>query len=383
MLKNARHLSNMGDTMDALIDERDGGCKMQRYEGCLIGGAVGDALGWPVEFASYKDIISKYGALGITDLILGIGMKAEITDDTQMAVFTAEGLLRAFARICETTGNKKGDCNILDYSNIAVSVYESYRRWLYTQGDAIPDKELLNGWIIGIKELFHRRAPGGSCLSALRSGRMGTMENPINNSKGCGGIMRAAPVGLIIDCEHAFKTGAEIAAITHGHPSGYLAAGALAKIISCIIAGQDLQNAANEAAEELTQYEGSEECSNALKNALALAAEGSPSVEKVSSLGEGWVAEEALAISVYCALSYKNDFRKAVLLAVNHNGDSDSTGAITGNILGAYLGIQGIPEEWTYRVELSAELRELAGDLEKRYRDHEIWRYKYPGVDLE
>lgn len=342
---------------------------MHRFEGCLIGGAVGDALGWPVEFLSYDEIIEKYGENGITGFILKGCSKAEISDDTQMTIFTAEGLLRAFVR-----GKERGICHIPSV------VHKAYQRWLITQGENINVENINNGWLIELKELYHRRAPGGTCISAIRSGIMGTIEQPINNSKGCGGVMRVAPVGLVMDKDQAFQKGVEIAAITHGHPSGYLAAGVLAKIINCIIEEQDLIDAITASMEELKTYKGHEECLKALENAVRLAEKGNPSVENVSKLGEGWIAEEALAIAVYCSLVYKDDFRKAVLLAVNHSGDSDSTGAITGNILGTYLGIQGIPEEWTYRVELSAELRELAGDLYKRYRDHDIWRYKYPGA---
>ena len=63
-------------------------------------------------------------------------------------------------------------------------------------------------------------------------------------------------------------------------------------------------------------------------------------------LGQGWVAEETLAIAVYCALKYSNDFEKGVLTAVNHSGDSDSTGSVTGQILGAYLGFEAIPQKY-------------------------------------
>lgn len=346
---------------------------MERYEGCLIGGAAGDALGWPAEFLSYREIVDRYGEDGITGLITEIGTKAEISDDTQMTVFTAEGLLRACTRQSE-----KGICDV------AGIVYQSYLRWLITQGvdvnvDGMERRKLSNGWIIGIKELHHRRAPGNTCLASLSSGIMGTTDKPINNSKGCGGIMRVAPVGLIAQKEQSFVLGARLAAITHGHPSGYLAAGAFAYLIRCIIDDMKLPDAVEAMLTELRKYDGHQECSSAVRHAVILAGDGSPDAGKIAALGEGWVAEEALAISVYCALSYENDFRRAVLLSVNHGGDSDSTGAITGNIMGTYLGIEGIPEEWAYGVELSAELRELAADLRRRYRDHDVWRYKYPG----
>jgi ADP-ribosylglycohydrolase len=377
---------------------------VDRYEGCIIGGAVGDALGWPAEFLSLADIRARYGEEGITGLDVGIGTKAEITDDTQMTIFTADGLLRFIAASREkgsscvsvrnTVDSAEKACTDLtalhnnaqtsrQHSDLADYVHESYLRWLLTQGEKLPENypaasEIANGWLMEIKALYHRRAPGNTCIAALRSGMIGTMEKPVNNSKGCGGIMRAAPAGLVTSREEAFLAGARVAAVTHGHPSGYLAAGALSYIIRCIIDGMDIDSAVDGSISELEKYEGSRECVDAVIRALQLASEGNPDAEKVSMLGEGWVAEETLAIAIYCSLAYRNDFRKAVLLAVNHSGDSDSTGAVTGNIMGAYLGIEAIPEMWSYGIELSAELRELAGDLRKMYRDHDIWRYKYP-----
>ena len=96
-------------------------------------------------------------------------------------------------------------------------------------------------------------------------------------------------------------------------------------------------------------------------------------------MGEGWVAEEALAISIYCALCAENDFKKGVLLAVNHSGDSDSTGAITGNILGCLLGNTSIPEKWVERLELKEVIQELGIDLFVQFRADSQWWDKYPG----
>jgi ADP-ribosylglycohydrolase len=333
---------------------------------------VGDALGWPVEFMSFSEIRAKYGDMGIDRLDMGIGTKAEISDDTQMTIFTADGLLRSMA---STRGKGIPDCT--------GQVYMSYLRWLITQGETLPanyqsSRDIRNGWLMEVKGLYHRRAPGNTCITALRSGIMGTMEDHINNSKGCGGIMRAAPVGLVTGRDRSFIAGAQVAAITHGNPTGYLAAGALSYMIRSIIDGSDIEEAVEGTIAELMKYDGSQECINAVLKAVKLASEGEPDTAKVSTLGEGWVAEETLSIAIYCSLVCGDDFRKAVLLAVNHNGDSDSTGAVIGNILGAYLGIDAIPEVWSYGIELSAELRELAGDLRKLFRDHDIWRYKYP-----
>ncbi len=347
--------------------------KDQKYfRGCLVGGAVGDALGWPVEFLKYNEIVKKYGAKGIEDLDLGNKKLAEITDDTQMTIFTAEGLLRAASRSSEK-GDNKGE------KKLPSVIFHAYQRWLVTQGYNTGILKELDGWLINVSELHHQRAPGNTCLSALKSGKMGTIEQPINNSKGCGGVMRVAPVGLFCSRENAFKTGCESAAITHGHPSGYLSAGVLAHLIACIIEGMEIEDAVTASLEELKKHNGHEECSSLLEKAIALSRDNTEPLTALSQLGEGWVGEETIAIAVYCSLKEKNDFKKALLISVNHDGDSDSTAAVTGNILGAYLGIDAIPAPWTQKVEFADLLIELADDLLTGYQDTEEWRKKYPG----
>ena len=220
---------------------------------------------------------------------------------------------------------------------------------------------------------------GNSCLSALSSGRMGTIEQPINSSKGCGGVMRATPVGLFCRKEAAFQIACEYAALTHGHPSGYLSAGVLAQIIACIIEGAEIRDAVIDTLLVLDKYNGKEECDNAVRKALELANSDTDTGQAIKLLGEGWVGEEAIAIAVYCALRYRDDFRKALCAAVNHDGDSDSTGAITGNILGAHLGIKGIPAEWVEKIEMADTLIQIADDLLIGFKDSEEWWMKYPG----
>jgi ADP-ribosylglycohydrolase len=340
------------------------------FRGCLVGGAIGDALGWPVEFLRLSEIVRRFGAGGIRDLLLGPSGKAEITDDTQMTIFTAEGLLRA-----ETWYNHKGICHP------PAVVFHAYQRWLLTQGyPRVEDHDrIYDSWLLDIKELHARRAPGNTCISALLSGKQGSMESPINNSKGCGGVMRVAPAGLFCRKEDAFRIAAEIAALTHGHPSGYLSAGALAYLIASIIEGRELKAAVAETLTELAGYEGHEECAGSLARAAELSRGRLPDVEAIAQLGEGWVGEEALGIALYCALKYRDDFEKAIIAAVNHDGDSDSTGAIAGNILGAYLGLSKIPSGWVEKVELKEILVEIADDLLTGFRDDQEWWDRYPG----
>jgi ADP-ribosylglycohydrolase len=328
------------------------------FAGCLLGGAVGDALGAPVEFDSLAGIRARFGPDGITEFAEAYGRVGAITDDTQMTMFTAEGMVPAVRR-----ATAKGI-----WGTEPAFVYHAYRYWLQTQGEPPAPVPIMHGLslplggayrsrLLELPEMHARRAPGATCLSALRSGDYGTVQRPINDSKGCGGIMRIAPVGLF----GRFEAGCEVAALTHGHPSGYLAAGFLTVVIGALREGRGLADAIEPARKRLIACEHHEEVLAAVDRACAEAQDGA-SPEAVERLGQGWVAEEALAIALYCAL-VADDFAAGVRLAVNHGGDSDSTGAIAGNLLGTLHGVAAIPERWLEQLELRAEIEQLALDL--------------------
>lgn len=329
------------------------------FTGCLLGGAVGDALGAPVEFLALGEIRARFGPAGITDYAPAYGRLGAITDDTQMTLFTAEGLLRA-----DTRGRRKGICHPPSM------VAHAYRRWLTTQGEPgeFPYPEAGEGFLLDLPELHHRRAPGNTCLAAVRAGASGTIGEPINDSKGCGGVMRVAPVGLAArgDVGGAFMLGCEVAALTHGHPSGYLSAGFLAALIAALVDGSALDDAIARTRALLLGHPRHDETLNAIDAAVRLARGGVPTPEALATLGQGWIAEEALAIALCCAL-VAPDFRGGVALAVNHGGDSDSTGAIAGNILGAIWGRAAIPTAWLDDLELRATIEVVATDLHDRF----------------
>jgi len=241
----------------------------------------------------------------------------------------------------------------------------------------------MDGWLIDVEGLHERRAPENTCLSALRGARMGTIEQPLNDSKGCGGVMRVAPIGLVARDERtAFALGCEAAAITHGHPSGYYSAGCFAAIIQNLTVGRTLPDAIASTLQILDDASnaGTEECSAAIRQAVALYREDVPRrPEVVERMGGGWVGEEALAIALYCGLASQDDFARGVLLAVNHSGDCDSTGAITGNLLGLMLGREAIPVKWLDGLELRAEIETVASDLNRGFEESDAWWTRYPG----
>lgn len=308
--------------------------RFDRVLGCFLGGAVGDALGATVEFLTLAEIRARYGTAGVVG---HPGATAEITDDTQMTLFTAEGLAASGESL------RSGYLAL-----IAPHLHDAYRRWFTTQSRSGPDgppaasSALASGALADRPELYAVRAPGNTCLNALGSGRRGSLATAINDSKGAGGIMRVAPIGLVDDID-PFTLAAEAASITHGHPSGYLSAGAFAVVVADAARGRRFADAANHALDVVSRYPRSDETSHAIVAALDLARRvPDPTAEDVERLGEGWVGEEALAIALYAALT-ATSFEHGVRLAVNHSGDSDTTGSLAGNLLGVALGVGSIP----------------------------------------
>jgi ADP-ribosylglycohydrolase len=363
-----------------------------RYRGCLLGGAVGDALGAPVEFLRDLEIRDRFGPDVIRDYAHACGRLGAVTDDTQMTLFTADGMMRAYVR---------ASVRCIGPAFAAVTA-RAYRRWLMTQDRCVNPfwENEPRGWLIDHAELFSRRAPGRTCLSALRSSKQAG-EPADNDSKGCGAVMRVAPVGMFFanwlrdDAEVAsdavisdtFRVAVDVAALTHGHPRGQLPAGVFSTIVALVLAGSTLQHSVAVALRELRRYPCHSETLKAIDKAgeLALTKPGDP--DALASLGEGWVADEALAISVYCALG-ATGVEDAIVLSVNHSGDSDSTGALTGNLLGALLGVEAIPSRWLEPLELREPIAEMADDLATvrswlidtdESPEFDYWWRRYPG----
>lgn len=369
---------------------------IDKYRGCLLGGAAGDALGYAIEFDREEAIAARYGSRGIRDYQLDERGLAPFSDDTQMTLYTANSLLYSLAALsAQAYGDTQASGGAPTSSDAqassgapapapaplpspaALAAYapaqmaQFYVEWMYTQVSPYPLAEP-KAWISSLPELFASRAPGVTCMNACEA--MANGAKAVNNSKGCGGIMRMAPVGLINTCPsfsgvELQRLGAQLAELTHCHELGWMPAGVFAHIVSLLARDEasSVREAATQALNTLPEafpnahYLG--QLQELLRYTLHLANSDIPDLEAIHALGEGWVAEEALAIGLLCSLRHENDFAGAITSAVNHGGDSDSTGAIAGNIVGAHLGLAGIPQRYLKHLELRDTISKIADDL--------------------
>lgn len=284
----------------------------------LIGGAFGDAAGAPIEFATGA-ALDGWG-------LHAMGAPADFTDDTQMTLFTLEGLARADFRFAG-----RGVCD-----RVGV-VHHALLRWLVTQGGEPQMPVDRDHGLIREPALHARMAPGLTCLSALERARR-FHEAARNDSKGCGTIMRVAPVALLTPREMVETLAVETSALTHGHATGQRAAAAWAGMLADRAAGTALEDAARRALSAQAAMPEGREVAAAIRAALAAPRDGAR--RTVESLGAGWVAEECLAIALYACLFAEGlmgegvAFARGIECAARHDGDSDSTAAVAGNMLG-------------------------------------------------
>lgn len=359
---------------------------LDSIRGCLMAGAAGDALGYEVEFMSRRSILSRFGENGITKFALDSNGKALISDDTQMTLFTANGMLMGLTR-----GYMRGIGGRPEKY-----VDGAYLDWYYTQTGK--KKEILINdfhytWLRDLPEMAQHRAPGNTCLQACESMFRG--EHVHNNSKGCGGIMRVAPMALL-DAGYASRdentyslvelaeAGGEIAECTHKHPLAFLPASLLTILLYKVVpmavkqVQEDIDRIVNETLDMLDliyidKYESEKQYLRELsEKAIRLAHSDISDADAIRELGEGWVAEETWAIALYCAIRHINSVEDAIISSVNHNGDSDSTGSVCGNIMGAIYGYEHIKERNIFcpegklledTLELSEIILALANDL--------------------
>ncbi|MFQ5502838.1 MAG: ADP-ribosylglycohydrolase family protein [Phycisphaerae bacterium] len=301
----------------------------QRYDGSILGLAVGDALGYPVEFMSLSEIRDQYGPDGITGMEPSRGHPAgAFTDDTQMSL--------AIARAILSSGHDTEEAFI-------AKVAEEFVEWSVS-----PDND---------------RAPGMTCMAGCRELALEPAWRAPghNDSKGCGTAMRSAPIGLAWhgDEDRIIRLASETSTLTHGHPAATAGGVATALLVSWAL--DDLAPA--DMLQRLV------ECTRSISAEFVDKVEQVPGVLDAppevayATLGEAWVADEAVACALYAFLRSPEDYRRTVQAAVNMNGDADSVGCIAGAISGAFNGVEAIPADWRETVVQPGMLSEVARGL--------------------
>lgn len=325
-----------------------------RVRGCLLGGAIGDALGAGVAELTVDDIRAAHGPDGVADFVPAYGRRGAVTAATQLTLFTVDGLIRAQVRRDTGAWHPPTD------------VHRAHLRWAATQRDWGPDERRKdNGWLAREEWLYARRDPAPACLTGLGDESLGTLDKPKNpTARDSGALVRSAPFGLLVGWEPQLvcQLAVECAAQTHGHPTAYLSAGAFAVIVHGLARGETVDGSVQRALSLLTPRPGHQPVTDALKQALGAVRQGIPSPARIAALGNSENAEDALAVAVYCTL-VSEDIRHGLRLAVNHDGPSHTTATLCGALLGALHGETALPPAWLAELEGRATVLELADDF--------------------
>ncbi|MFG2128743.1 ADP-ribosylglycohydrolase family protein [Streptomyces sp. NPDC048751] len=325
-----------------------------RVRGTLLGAALGDALGAPVDGLGVDAIREAHGAEGVVDLAPAYGRRGAVTHLTQLTLFSVDGLIRAQVRRDTGAWHPPTD------------LHRAYLRWAATQSDWGPDERRKeDGWLAREEWLYARRDPGRALLLGLGDATMGTLEAPKNPGEaGPEVVARSAPFGLLVGWEPQLvvQLAVECAAQTHGHPVACLSAGAYAVIVHALARGDSLDGAVQRALALLGARPGHQPVSDALQHALGAVRQGIPTPDRVAELAGAGKAETVLAAAVYCSL-VAEEVRHGLRLAVNHAGPSAATAALTGGLLGALHGETALPPAWLVELEGRPTILELADDF--------------------
>ncbi|MEU2428183.1 MULTISPECIES: ADP-ribosylglycohydrolase family protein [unclassified Streptomyces] len=325
-----------------------------RVRGCLLGAAIGDALGAGVAELTLDEIRTGHGTDGVGDYVPAYGRRGAVTAATQLTLFTVDGLIRAQVRRDTGAWHPPTD------------VHRAHLRWAATQRDWGPDERRKdNGWLAREEWLYARRDPDRASLTGLGDETLGTLDKPKNpTARDAGALVRSAPFGLLVGWEPQLvcQLAVECATQTHGHPTAYLSAGAFAVIVHGLARGETVDGSVQRALALLAPRPGHLPVTDALKQALGAVRQGIPGPARVAALGDPEHAEEALAVAVYATL-VSEDARHGLRLAVNHDGASHITGTLCGALLGALHGETALPPAWLAELEGRSTILELADDF--------------------
>ena len=301
----------------------------------LIAGAIGDALGYLVEFKSLDEIQKIFGKNGV-NIDNYLSKKLIVSDDTQMTLFCYHALIKEI--------KSQTYINNDDLDKLNNKIYVQYIDWFITQGFSGVPKNNENK-LLRFQELYYRRAPGMTCLSALSSKVKGTINNNINNSKGCGTVMRTAPISFLnTSLDNIFSLGAMQGALTHGHKEGYLSSGFFSVLLKEIINKKPIDLAFGNSINILKVQKDSKFLVKYLEKIFTIYKEGVlyKGEDLNTFIGKGNTAEEAVGVAMYSFLIGKS-LKEVLDIAINHSGDSDSTAILVAQL---YVAKNGLDDKY-------------------------------------
>ena len=333
------------------------------YTGCLLGLAVGDAMGYTVDSHTWQEIQEDYGPNGLRGYD-SVGGFVEVTSYTQLAAFTVNGLLLGLTR-----GQVRGHmAPFIQY------VGHALREWATTQrrGQKLPVNHC---WLTISPDICEHFCMDTRMLDTLSKKRLGTPEEPVNSCAGPQALTTAIGVGLFfhadrIDQKEIDRLGAEAVALLSGSPEAFLSGAVVSHLISRLVRNpaEPLLKLIPEAMEALKDQFGHEysqayEICSRIKLAVSLSQGLYHNHAEIMEKLRCETASQCLAGALYACLVGGSDLDASMIIAVNHSGRSAAVGAITGAVQGIRLGREALPEFYLEDIQPAPILKELAADL--------------------
>ena len=333
--------------------------KVASYSGCLLGMAVGDAMGYTVDKKSWDEICQDYGPNGLLgyDLVNGC---ADITSYTQLPAFLCNGLL---------LGAIRGNPEL--YTRYMVLAMREWAKSQEFRGAA----EKTFCWVAQVPAMRRRLCMDTRMLDALNRETLGTPQKPVFRSEFPGALTAAIAIGLCqeaarLDPEQICQLGANAVAFTHGEPEAFLSGTFLATAVARLLQQPDqpLAPLYQHLCEEMQlryaeQWPQIHTITDLINRAIALTKDPELTPLAAMTLLGCTTAPECLAGAVYASIIHMANFDEAMIVSVNHSGRSGAVGAITGALLGARLGVEALPDFYLESLESGPYLREIANDL--------------------
>ena len=331
----------------------------QNYRGCLLGLAVGDAMGYTIDEKTWEEIQQSYGPNGLLGYDLQNEEYAQVTSHTQIAAYLCNGLLLSVSR-------SRGDH--LRYSKLAL------KEWTRSQ-QFYRDPEKTYCWIAKLPMFRQNHCCDTQMLKSHRKEMFGTLEELVGENSAPGAMTAAVATAMFynprrMEAEQVGTLTAQLIALTHGNPETILSGVVLAYALTAIL--QEPEQALDKQFKQAiavmegqfgSQFPQAESLAQYLRMIIDMALEGEQFPQAGMEQMRCVDADQCLAGAMFATLTCPGDFDTAIITAVNHSGASAAVGAMVGAILGAKLGEGALPEFYLESLECCEPLRVLATDI--------------------